>query len=120
MQHPPCTDHQSGSPKCGRRSLALFGYSLSALWHFRKLEVFSYHSTGAPFQGQNGGTAPRSCHQRTLALSPRTVTHFEKPCSFFKIASDEGRSARSSGVRQWPEAAASSSADMLNVSASIG
>jgi hypothetical protein len=35
------------------------------------------------------------------------------------MASDDGNNARSSGVRQWPDEAARSSADMLMVSASI-
>ena len=62
------------------------------------------------------GRAPRT-HIRPQ--STRLPTYLEKPCSFFKIASDDGNNARSSGVRQWPDEAASSSADMLMVSASI-
>ena len=53
------------------------------------------------------------------ATKARLLTYLEKPCSFFKMASDDGNNARSSGVRQWPDEAASSSADMLMVSASI-
>ena len=56
---------------------------------------------------------------RSVAAACVIATHLEKPCSFFKIASEDGSSARSSGVRQFPEAAASSSAPMLSESASI-
>ncbi len=46
-------------------------------------------------------------------------SNLENPCSFFKTASEGGRQARSSMVRQYPEAEAMRSAVSVSVSASM-
>jgi hypothetical protein len=58
-------------------------------------------------------------HRGASTTAGARSTHLEKPCSFLRIASEDGRSARSSGVRQCPEAPASSSAVIDRVSASM-
>jgi hypothetical protein len=58
-----------------------------------------------------------SSHASQEAAALRS--YLEKPCSFFKIAREGGRQARSSMVRQYPEAEAMRSPVKVSVSASM-